>query len=180
MQASETSSGPSSGTTSTSGHDAKDPKKGESEYLAAQAHAARKAMAKTWTDLKHSVLSAGDVREWTRQYPWIATGTALAAGVAAGYLLTPRDKDEFKEMWEKLKEKLTPAKPDKDAVYVAAADGKTAKAAAAEPSILSTIARETIKAVVPLLSSMAGGAMGSGEATASDNGSGDGTDPNPT
>ena len=33
-------------------------------------------------------------------------GTAIGAGFAAGYFLTPRDRDEAEEMWEKIKEKF--------------------------------------------------------------------------
>src|SRR5256885_5718799 len=134
MKVNESSSGSSSAATSTSAQKkADDPQQNkpsgekpkeatgplsESDYLAKQAEDARLAMATAWADLKHSLANGADVRNWTKQYPWIATSTALAAGVAAGYFLTPRDKDEFQEMWEKLKDKLTGARNDPNAVYV--------------------------------------------------------------
>src|SRR5689334_6655106 len=79
----------------------------ESDFLARQAEDAKLAMARAWDDLKHALSSGVDIRLWTKRYPWLATSSALAGGVALGYLLTPRDKDELKEMWEKLKDKLS-------------------------------------------------------------------------
>src|SRR5438270_3385201 len=128
MKASESSSASSSGATSTSGPtrptEAQKDKEtkapgSEADYLAKQAADAQAAMARAFEDLKHSFAAGADVKQWTSRYPWIATGTALAAGVAAGYLLTPRDRDEAAEMWEKLKEKLSgTSKEDANTVYV--------------------------------------------------------------
>src|SRR5438067_535727 len=127
MKASETSSERSSGATSTSGPNKRGDDSGveqdhgrdahattESQYLAAQAADARLAMDQTLADLKRSLTGTVDVRLWTRQFPWIATALAAGGGVAAGYFLTPRDRDEAREMWEKLKEKFTSAKRDRD------------------------------------------------------------------
>lgn len=143
----------------------------ESAYLTQQAEDARLAMAHTWEELKHSMLGAADVKQWTRQYPWVTVGAALAAGVAAGYLITPRDKDEFKEMWEKLKDKLS-SHPDKDAVYVEA-NGKPAEVKR-EPSFLQSFLKEAMKGAIPMVTSMLGGAMGSGQAAQQH--AGDGSD----
>src|SRR5947209_19940254 len=124
MKASESSSASTSAATSTSAPDS--PRSGgggggddphakkaappaEGDFLAQQAEDAQVAMAAAWTDLKHALASGADIRAWTKRYPWFAAGGALAAGVAAGYLLTPRDKDEAKELWEKLKAKLAGA-----------------------------------------------------------------------
>jgi len=104
-------------------------------------------MAAAWEDAKRALTSGVDVRLWTKQYPWLATGTALAAGIAAGYVLTPRDKDEFKEMWEKLKDKLAGAKADADAVYVEAKHGGAP--APQQPSMLGSLIREALKAGLP-------------------------------
>lgn len=120
-------------------------------------------MVKAWDDLKHSLGTSVDVKQWTSRYPWIATGTALAAGVAAGYLLTPRDRDEAREMWEKLKEKLS-RKEEENAVYVEAANGKPAQAPQQSSSFLGTIAKEAVKSLMPMITSMLGGAIGGGEA----------------
>jgi hypothetical protein len=127
---------------------------GESAFLAAQAEDAKLAMARAWEDLKHALANGVDIRLWTKRYPWLATSGALAGGVALGYFLTPRDKDEFKEMWEKLRDKLSrsAAKDDK-AVYVEAPTGAAGKAQ--EPSLLHTILREAIKGVVPLVTAIA-------------------------
>jgi hypothetical protein len=138
----------------------------EQEFLAKEAEQARLAMAQAWADLKHSLASGVDVRNWTKQYPWIATSTAMAAGVAAGYFLTPRDKDEFKEMWEKLKEKLSGPHADPSAVYV---DPARAAAPQQRSSLLGSILREAVKTATPLVTSMVGAAIRGGQA-ASHNG----------
>jgi hypothetical protein len=187
MKVNESSSGSSSAATSASGPTkpgepqskptGEKPKEttgplSESEFLAKQAEDARLAMGHAWADLKHSLASGVDVRNWTKQYPWIATSTAMAAGVAAGYLLTPRDKDEFREMWEKLKDKLAGgARTDPNAVYVEPTRGGVA-APQQQPSLLGSIVRESLKSVMPLVTSMLGAAVGGGEA-ASHNGHGD-------
>jgi hypothetical protein len=176
MKVNESSSGSSSDATSTSEQHrhpqpqndaAKKPKETtETEFLAKQAQDAKLAMTAAWQDAKRALASGVDVRLWTKQYPWLATGTALAAGVAAGYLLTPRDKDEFKEMWEKLKDKLAGAKADADAVFVEAKNGAPAPH---QPSMLASLLKEALKAGLPIITSMIGGAVGAGSA-ASENG----------
>ena len=49
-----------------------------------------------------------DVREWTRQHPWILTGTATVAGFVAGMLAMPSKQESFKDYfgdkWEAFKE----------------------------------------------------------------------------
>jgi hypothetical protein len=137
----------------------------EADFLAQQAADAQVAMAQAWEELKHSLTTGVDVKQWTARYPWIATGTALAAGVAAGYLLTPRDRDEAAEMWEKLKAKLSGSgQADENTVYVEAANGKPAQAPQQSSSLLGTIAKEAMKSLMPMLTSMLGGAIGGGQA----------------
>jgi hypothetical protein len=137
----------------------------ESAFLAAQAEDAKLAMARAWEDLKHALASGVDIRLWTRRYPWLMTSGALAGGVALGYLLTPHDKDELNEMWEKLKEKLAGGGVGKDAkaVYVESTTGAAGKAQ--QPSLLHTLLREAIKGVVPLVTTMVGAGLGSAEGT---------------
>jgi len=172
MKESESSNASNSDATSTSGQPSESekapetPPLSEADYLAKQAADAQAAMAKAWNDLKASIGQSVDVKKWTGRYPWIATGTALAAGLAAGYLLTPRDKDEAAEMWEKLKEKIAGSKGDPNTVYVEPTNGKPAQAVAEQPSVLGTILREGMKSVMPLVTSMLGAAMGGGEAAA--------------
>ena len=114
-------------------------------------------MGKAWSDIRHSLAHTGDVRVWTRQYPWVAAGTALAAGVAAGYLLTPRDRDEAREMWEKLKDQLHAAKGDAETVAAAPKSERAPKA-----SLLGTILKEGIKLATPFITSVIGASMGGG------------------
>ena len=137
----------------------------EAQFLAVQAADAKVAMDKTWTDLKHSITNNADVRLWTQQYPWIATAAAVAAGVAAGYTITPRSRDEALEMWEQLKEKFK-------AVEVPPADPSTQTAAAAppQPSVFGMILKEALKVAAPLLASLASGAMSDKTPAKSDNG----------
>lgn len=180
MKPNESSSASNSGATSATAPTKREPSNkppgalSEAEYLARQAEDARLAMARAWGDLKHSLASGADVRLWAQRYPWIATSTALAAGVALGYALTPRDRDEFQEMWEKLKEKLSGAGKDGKAVYVEAAGAKPAQP---HPSLLGTILREAVKSVVPLVTSMVGAAIGGAEATSHN---GHDEEPNPS
>ena len=133
----------------------------ESQFLDKQVEDAKLAMAHTWADLKHSLSRNADVRLWTKQYPWIATGTAVVAGLAAGYALTPRDRDEAQEMWEKFKAKLASA-PKETAAQAGAA-------AQPQPSILGSILREAIKLAGPLVASLVAANV-AGEEVSSHNG----------
>jgi hypothetical protein len=181
MNKNEFNSGPSSVTTSSSAPAASDSSKSakpaltESQFLAEQASAAQEAMQRTWADIKHTLGHSADVRAWTKKYPWLATATAVAAGVATGYALTPRDKNEFQEMWEAVKDKLTPSAPDAEEV---AASTNNPPA----PSILSTILKEAIKLAGPLVTSYVAAATGG--AAGSNNGHADGAEasstPNPS
>jgi len=122
-------------------------------------------MDKTWRDLKHSLTNNADVRVWTQQYPWIATAAAIAAGVAAGYTITPRTRDEAMEMWEHLKEKFKSAEaPPDDAAK------QTAANAPPQSSVFGTILKEAFKVAGPLLAGLASEAIGNKTAGKSDNG----------
>lgn len=127
----------------------------ESEFLAREAEDAKRAVRHTLDDLKHSLATTADVRQWTKKYPWIAAGTAIAAGVAAGYVLTPRDRDEAREMWEKLKEKLTAAQAEVPAEAQVAATKQ-------QSSLLGTILREAIKLAGPIIAGVVASAKEAG------------------
>jgi hypothetical protein len=150
----------------------KDDKKGdkkppltEAQYLEKQAAEARAAIEKVVGDIKHSLAGTADPRAWTKQYPWIATATAIGAGFAAGYFLTPRDRDEAQEMWEKIKEKFSSmGKGDENTVVV---EPTAAPPPQQQGSILQTLLREAMKSIGPLVTTLASGAMG---AAASHNG----------
>ena len=184
MNANETTSAVNSGATSDTGRKSPEkttesaPKKSgltEAQYLAKQAEDAKIALAKTFADLKQSITHTGDVRLWTKQYPWIATATAVAAGVAAGYTLTPRNRDEAMEMWEQLKQNFTPAaaaSPDDSA--------KEVKDTAPQSSVFGSILREALKVAAPLITTLISGAV-KGNTTGSDNdhSNGSGQSPEP-
>jgi hypothetical protein len=128
----------------------------EKEFVDRQAAEARTAMKRVWSEMKHTALATGDVRRWTARYPWLSTGSAVAAGVAAGYFLTPRNRDEATEMWENLKRHFEREKDN-------AADGNGDKTAAAsekrEPSIWHTLATEAIRGILPAVTAIVSGIM---------------------
>ena len=59
-------------------------------YLADQAADARTAILQTVREMKATLIRAADVRTCARQHPWIATGSAVAAGFVAGAVLPTR------------------------------------------------------------------------------------------
>src|SRR5438094_2527411 len=87
----------------------------EADYLTRQQEHAKAAISGVLSDMKEALAQGVSLREWTREHPWILMGTAAAAGVAAGMLLTPSKeeslKDFFEEKWEQIKDKLTPTVP---------------------------------------------------------------------
>lgn len=56
----------------------------EAETLAAEARAARAAMAECASRMKGSLRNTASLSAWVRQHPWWATGAAVATGVLAG------------------------------------------------------------------------------------------------
>lgn len=62
----------------------------EQRYLADQAADARTAIMQIVQEMKATLIRAADVRTCARQHPWIATGSAVAAGFVAGVVLPTR------------------------------------------------------------------------------------------
>lgn len=119
----------------------------EADFISAQQVQARSAITQTIADMKHALAEGVDVREWTRQHPWILMGTAAVAGVVAGMMVTPSKDEKFREFfeakWEKMKERFTPEVPPEAATRAAGA------ATEEKPSMLGSILKETMKAVGP-------------------------------
>ena len=60
----------------------------EQRFLADQAVDARTAMGQTVQEMKRTLAHAADVRTCARLHPWIATGSAVAAGFVAGTVMS--------------------------------------------------------------------------------------------
>ena len=60
----------------------------ERDYLADQAADAGTAMIRTLQDMKTTLTQAVGVDSCTKRHPWLATGSAVAAGFVAGTVLT--------------------------------------------------------------------------------------------
>jgi hypothetical protein len=148
MSTSEHANASSTGTTSK-----KEPPAVETEaqFLDRQAAEAKQAIANVWSEMKHTLSSSVSVRRWTEQYPWMSTATALAAGVAAGYFLTPRDRDEAAEMWEKFKRHF---EKEKESAEAASSNGG-APPESHQPSLGKTLVTELVKNVLPLITAVA-------------------------
>jgi ElaB/YqjD/DUF883 family membrane-anchored ribosome-binding protein len=64
--------------------------KSEERFLADQSTNARTAMVQTVSEMKRTLSKLTDVRTCARRHPWIATGSAVAAGFVAGAILPGR------------------------------------------------------------------------------------------
>jgi hypothetical protein len=60
----------------------------EQRFLADQAADARTAMMQTVEEMKQTLVKTADVRTCARLHPWIATGSAVAAGFVAGAVVS--------------------------------------------------------------------------------------------
>jgi len=65
------------------------PRVSECRYLADRAADARTAIGRTLCDMKETLTMMAGVRSCAARHPWILTGSAVAAGVVAGAVLTP-------------------------------------------------------------------------------------------
>jgi ElaB/YqjD/DUF883 family membrane-anchored ribosome-binding protein len=63
------------------------PNRSKNRFLAEQVADARNAMIQTVHEMKRTLARAADVRTCARQHPWIATGSAVAAGFVVGAIL---------------------------------------------------------------------------------------------
>jgi hypothetical protein len=132
----------------------------EGDYVTRQADEARAAISAVVGDMKKALADSANLKEWTRQYPWVVAGAATVAGFVTGMVVTPTKDEPFREKWEALKDKLTPD------VTVPPADAATARTIADQPqaenpSILAVILREALKAVGPAVGGMLTGAFAS-------------------
>ena len=109
-------------------------------------------------DMKKAVADTANLKEWTRQYPWVVTGAATVAGFVTGMVVTPSKDETFREKWEALKDKLT---PDPDAPTSETARVVADQPQTQNPSILAVVMREALKAVGPAIGGMLTGAFAS-------------------
>jgi hypothetical protein len=133
-------------------------KMSEAEYLRKQADDAKAAIGAALSDARAAMAEGIDPREWTRRYPLVAVGSALAAGFVAAVLAVPsREQQELKKL-EKIRRALHPEP--------AASDGKEGKKTKVEvetpeSSWWSTLLREAMSLIRPvLLSALTAGLTG--------------------
>ena len=114
----------------------------ERDFLVDRAADARAASGRTLCDLKETVTSLVGLRTCAARHPWLLAGAAVAAGVVAGAVLTPRAR--------KRTQKVRPTPSD------AAADSPPAcreqKSPRKEKSLVMSIAGTVLVAALqPLL-----------------------------
>ena len=133
----------------------------EADYLTRQQDEARQAMGGVVADMKKALAEGADLREWTRQHPWILAGTATVAGFVAGMLAVPSKKETFKEYfgdkWESFKEAMTP--PATAAGVSPEAAPRAAAGQPEQPSMLGGLIREVLKVVGPTIGGLITGAI---------------------
>ena len=149
-----------------------DPKKvTEADYLTREQAQARAAISGVLADMKQALAQGADLKEWTRQHPWILMGSATVAGTLAGMLLTPSKEESFKEFfekkWESFKGAASPAATE-DFEHSARPAAAQPQSQEQQPSILTTIIREAIKVVGPTLGGLITGAIAGQQAGADD------------
>jgi hypothetical protein len=146
-----------------------DKKVTEADYVTRQADEARAAITAVVTDMKKALVESANLKEWTRQYPWMVAGAATVGGFLAGMVVTPSKDETFREKWEALKDKLTPE------VAPEAPAGATARTIADQPqaespSMFAVVIREALKAVGPTIGGLITGAFASQQPEPAGNG----------
>ena len=136
-----------------------DKKVTEADYTTRQADEARAAITAVVADMKHALVEGANLKEWTRQYPWMVAGAATVGGFLTGMLVTPSKEETFREKWESLKDRFTPDVADTGASPEATARTIADQPEAQNPSILAVIIREALKAVGPTIGGLITGAL---------------------
>jgi len=125
----------------------------EADHIARQQAEARAAISGVLADMKAAIAAGGDVREWTRKYPWIMAGGAILAGFAAGAVAVPSKNESFEDFWKSIKDRLTPAAVDETQQAIPPVEVRQ------KPSMLSTILGDVLKIAGPALVGMVTEAM---------------------
>jgi hypothetical protein len=138
-----------------------DKKVTEADYTTRQADEARAAITAVVADMKHALAQGANLKEWTRQYPWIVAGAATVGGFLTGMLVTPSKEETFREKWEALKDKFT---PDVGVGETGASPEATARTIADQPeaqnpSFLAVLLREALKTIGPTIGGLITGAL---------------------
>jgi hypothetical protein len=120
----------------------------EADFLAQQADEARRAIAHALHDAKAALGEGMDPKEWTRRYPLVAVGSAIAAGFVTALLTIPSKEQQELRRMERLHRAMNPPPP-------APAKPATGEPTKAEPprSIWMIILREAIQMIRPVLMS---------------------------
>ncbi len=127
------------------------PKAAEPDFLARQQEEARRAMKRVISGAGLSLAQGANVKQWAREYPWMTTASAAAAGFLAGLMLTPAKGQSFKEKFSSHKETASPASSPSVAASESAA---AAPRQSDKASIIGTLAREIFKVVGPLVAGL--------------------------
>jgi hypothetical protein len=117
----------------------------EAEYLRQQADDAKAAIAAALADARSAMAEGLDPREWTRRYPLVAVGSALAAGFVATVLAIPSHKQRELKQMEKLRAALHPEAAQGDH------EKPRPEKASPEPSFWFNILRESLSLIRPVL-----------------------------
>jgi hypothetical protein len=125
--------------------------KSESEFLAAQAAAAKGKFTDRLQQLQEHLKDCADVPAWTRKYPWPSLGIAAALGFLAGTAVTGKR-----------------SKPNLDDLLNEALAAKVATAAstAPKPSMFAGLASQLMGSLIGALEGAIAGAFSSKMAAA--------------
>jgi hypothetical protein len=150
-----------------------DKKVTEADYITRQADEARAAISAVVGDMKKALAESANIKEWTRQYPWVVAGAATVAGFVTGMIVTPSKDETLRDKWESLKDKFT---PDLNAPQPSSATARTIadQPQAESPSILAVVMREVLKAVGPTIGGLITGALAGQQAAPDDDHGGNG------
>lgn len=137
----------------------------ETDFLKRQAEQAHAAMTRALANAKAGLAEGMDPREWTRAYPLVAIGSALAAGFVAAVMTIPSKEDQEIARLAKIQEALHP-KP--------AAEASGNGVAKEHTSIWKTLLLEAAHLIRPVLGALLMAGL-KGQKSGSSDGQGYGT-----
>jgi hypothetical protein len=150
MKAENNSSGPISGTTSTSEpRRPADNRIDESKFLSEQAEEAKAAMAQAAGEMKDWLLKGASPINWARQHPWIGMGIGAVAGFVAAAAVVPSKEQQALNRLARIEAALNPSRRPPEENGKERGNGREKG-----HSLLKTILRELMTALGPLLGSV--------------------------
>ena len=133
------------------------PDSSEADYLTLQQEYAKKAIARTMSEIKDALARGVDPGAWMKQYPWATLGASAVAGFVATSMLVPSREQQALKKLAAIEKALNPPPPRRhEPDDVGPVDGKRGAQdyKSGRSGMMTAIMGEVIGAIKPAVISL--------------------------